>query len=41
MKKIRKEGALKQDLELKNIRVERNIMARANHPYIMELFFTF
>jgi serine/threonine protein kinase len=41
MKKIRKEKALAKDPQLEGIKMERAILARANHPYIMELYFTF
>ena len=41
MKKIRKERALAKDPNLEGIMMERAILARANHPYIMELYFTF
>lgn len=41
MKKIRKFKALEKDPALEGIKMERAILARANHPYIMELYFTF
>ena len=41
MKKIRKYRALDDDPKLEGVKMERAILARANHPYIMELYFTF
>ena len=40
MKKIRKDTVLQADA-IKGVKVEREILARANHPYLMELHFAF
>jgi serine/threonine protein kinase len=40
MKKIRKNTVLEADM-VKGVIVERQVMARANHPYLMEMHFAF
>jgi hypothetical protein len=40
MKKIRKNTVLEADM-VKGVIVERQVMARANHPYLMGMHFAF
>jgi hypothetical protein len=40
MKKVRKDLVLKAN-SLMGIKTERQILARANHPFIMELHYAF